>query len=210
MIAAKILEMKIMKKASKDGGYLNRQTLQSYLKRLPARTKQEELTREELENVASDLTNPDDLFLRISVLAKSFDPLYIPAFEKLLTSTQDPDVAGVALRALIDYHGKLEYIPILTSYIDDINSDGSDTLKLRSIHIANALLQEHEDPVLIKSLIKQFENSENEIVREAAHEALMSAAGIDRRDIATRISARGFSNGDLRLDVIEKLKKTSS
>ena len=53
----------MIKKKGKGNDSLNKQTLQSYLKRLPARNEQEKLSREELENVASDITNSADLFL---------------------------------------------------------------------------------------------------------------------------------------------------
>lgn len=166
----------------------------------------DKLSREELDGVASDLTNPDDLYKRVRILALSFNPHYIPIFEKLAIYPEDSLVAGEALRALIDFHGRLEYLPLLMKYIEGVNWDDGD-LKLRSIQIAKTHLREHKDQELISLLIKQFEECKDSIVREAAHEALMSAAGVDRRDVALTIAARGMTEDDLRLDVIEKLKR---
>ena len=166
----------------------------------------EKLSREELDGVASDLTNPDDLYQRVRILAKSFNPRYIPVFEKLAIYPDDTMVAGEALRALIDFHERFEYLPLLMKYIEGVSWDDDD-LKLRSIQIASHYLKEHKDPKLIALIIKQFEGCEDAVIRDTAHEALMTAAGIDRSDVSTRIAARGMTKEDLRLDVIERLKK---
>jgi hypothetical protein len=192
-----------MKKNQKNKGGLSKRVLQTYLNRLVSG----ELSRDELEDVASDLTNPDDLYQRISILVKSLDPRYIPVFEKFATYADDTLVAVKALRALIDFHGRLEYLPLLVKYIEGVNWDDDD-LKLGSIHIATAYLKEHKDQKLIALIIKQFEKSENAVIREAAHEALMVAADIDRSVVSTTIAARGMTDADLRLDVIERLKKS--
>jgi hypothetical protein len=166
----------------------------------------EKLSSEELDGVASDLTNPDDLYQRVRILAKSFNPRYIPVFEKLAIYPDDTMVAGEALRALIDFHERFEYLPLLMKYIEGVNWD-DDNLKLRSIQIAGHYLNEHKDSKLIALIIKQFEESENSVIRKVAHEALMAAADIDRSEVATTIAARGMTEEDLRLDVIERLKK---
>jgi hypothetical protein len=194
-------------KNQKRKGGPSKRDLNAYQSRLMEGNLIEKLSREELDGVASDLTNPDDLYQRVRILAKSFNPRYIPVFEKLSTYTDDPDVAAMALRALIDYHGRIEYLPLLMKYIEGVNWDIIDTLKLRSIQTAEAFLKEHKDPKLIALIIKQFEESEDANIRDTAHEALMTAAGIDRSDVSTRIAARGMTKEDLRLDVIERLKK---
>ncbi|WP_373502315.1 hypothetical protein [Aestuariivirga sp.] len=197
-----------MKGNQKSKGRLSKRDLNSYQKRLMEDGNLiEKLSREELDGVASDLTNPDDLYQRVRILAKSFDPRYIPVFEKLATYADDTMVAGEALRALIDFHGRHEYLPLLMKYIEGVNWDPYDDLKLHSIGIAEFLLKEHKDQELIALVIKQFEESDNSVVRDAAHEALMTAAGIDRSDVSTTIAARGMTEDDLRLDVIARLKK---
>jgi hypothetical protein len=198
-----------MMKSKKQKARASKRDLQSFQNKLMEDGNLiEKLSREELDSVASDLTNPDELYQRMRILAKSFNPHYIPVFEKFATYADDADVAGVALRALIDFHERFEYLPLLMTYIEGVNWDIIDTLKLHSIHIADAYLKEHKDQNLIALLINQFEKSENSVIRDAAHEALMSAAGVDRSDIEFRIAARGMSDSDVRLDVIERLKKT--
>jgi hypothetical protein len=198
-----------MRKNQKRKGGLSKQKLQSYRNRLMEDGNLiEKLSREELDSVASDLTNPDDLYQRVRILAKSFNPHYIPVFEKLTTYVDDTMVAGEALRALIDFHGRYEYLPLLMKYIEGVNWDDNDDLKLHAVHIATAYLEEHKDQRIIALLIKQFEESENSVIRDAAHEALMTAADVDRSDVATTIAARGMTEEDFRLDIIEKLKKT--
>ena len=196
-----------IKKNQKRKGGLSKRVLRSYQNRLMEGDLIEKLSREELDGVASDLTNPDDLYQRVRILAKSFNPRYIPVFEKLATYADDTLVAGEALRALIDFHGRLEYLPLLEKYIEGVNWDDGD-LKLRSIQIAGTYLKEHKDQNLIALIIKQFEESADLIIREVAHEALMSAADIDRSDVSTTIAARGMTDADLRLDIIERLKKS--
>lgn len=182
---------------------LTERVLQTYLNRLV----DGKLSRHELDEVAADLSNPDDLYMRIAILARSFDPRFIPVFEKFTIYTDDLDVAAKALRALIDFHSRLEYVPLLKKYLEGVNWDQNDDLKLHSIHIAREYLKEHGDASVVALLIKQFEESQNPVIREAAHEALMSVAGIDRSDVHIRIAARGMSESDLRLDVIERLKR---
>lgn len=196
-----------MKKNHKRKGGPGKRDLNLYQKRLMEDGNLiDKLSREELDGVASDLTNPDDLYQRVRILAKSFNPRYIQVFEKLATYVDDTMVAGEALRALIDFHERFEYLPLLMKYIDGVSWDDGD-LKLRSIQIAGHYLKEHKDQNFIALIIRQFEESEDAIIREAAHEALMSAADIDRSDVATTIAARGMTKEDLRLDVIERLKK---
>jgi len=192
-----------MKRKTTNQKRLGERVLQSYLNRLV----DGKLSHDELDGVAADLTNPDDLYMRIAILARSFDPRFISVFEKFVTYTDDLDVAAKALRALIDFHGRVEYVPLLKKYVKGVNWDQNESLQLHAIHIARDYLKEHEDPSVVVLLIEQFEVSENPVVREAAHEALMSVAGVDRSDVATTIAARGMSDSDLRLDVIEHLKR---
>jgi hypothetical protein len=182
---------------------LTERILQSYLNRLV----DGKLSPDELDEVAADLSDPDDLYMRIAILSRSFDPRFIPVFETFATYADDFDVAAKALRALIDFHGRLEYVPLLKKYIEGVSWDLDEDLKLHAVHIAREYLKEHEDPSVVALLIKQFEGAQDSVVREAAHEALMSVAGIDRSDVASTIAARGMSESDLRLDVIERLKK---
>jgi hypothetical protein len=183
-----------MKKNQKRKGRPSKRDLNAYRSRLmePGNLI-EKLSREELDGVASDLTNPDDLYQRVRILAKSFNPRYIPVFEKLAIYPDDTMVAGEALRALIDFHGRLEYLPLLMKYIEGVDWDDGE-LKLRSIQIAEAHLKEHKDKNLIALIIKQFEESEDAIICEAAHEALMAAADIDRSYVSTTIAARGMTS----------------
>jgi hypothetical protein len=198
-----------MKKNQKRKGGPSKRDLNAYRKRLMEDGNLiEKLSSEELDGVASDLTNPDDLYQRVRILAKSFNPRYIPVFEKLAIYPDDTMVAGEALRALIDFHGRIEYLPLLMKYIEGVNWDPHDDLKLHSIGIAEVFLKEHKDQKLIALIVKQFEESANSAVRDAAHEALMTAANIDRSDVAITIAARGMTKEDLRLDVIERLKKS--
>jgi hypothetical protein len=192
-----------MSKKRKRQRKLTEKTLQSYLNRLV----DGKLSPDELDEVAADLSNPDDLYMRIAILARSFDPRFIPVFERFATYADDFDIAAKALRALIDFHGRLEYVPLLKKYIEGVSWDPDENLKLHAVHIAGYYLKEHEDPSVVALLIKQFEGAQDSVVREAAHEALMSVAGIDRSDVASTIAARGMSESDLRLDVIEHLKK---
>ncbi len=182
---------------------LTEKVLQTYLNRLV----DGKLSPDELDEVAADLSNPDDLYMRIAILARSFDPRFIPVLERFATYADDFDVAAKALRALIDFHGRMEYVPLLKKYIGGVDWDPDEDLKLHAIHIAEHYLQEHKDQSVIALLIKQFEESQDSVVRQAAHEALMSVAGIDRRDVEFTIAARGMSESDLRLDVIERLKR---
>jgi hypothetical protein len=182
---------------------LSKRVLQSYLNRLV----DGKLSTDELDDVAADLTNQDDLYMRIAILARSFDPRFIPVFEKFVIYPDDDDIAAKALRALIDFHGRLEYVPLLKKYIEGVDWDEGENLKLHAIHIARYYLKEHKDQSVIALLIQQFEESQDAVIREAAHEVLMSVAGIDRSDVEFTIAARGMSESDLRLDVIERLKK---
>ncbi len=182
---------------------LTEKVLQSYLNRLV----DGKLSTDELDDVAADLTNPDDLYMRIAILARSFDPRFIPVFEEFVIYPDDHDVAAKALRALIDFHGRLEYVPLLKKYIEGVSWDPDEDFKLHAVHIAEHYLKEHEDQSVVALLIKQFEESQDSVIRKAAHEALMSVAGIDRSDVQFTIAARGMSDSDLRLDVIERLKK---
>jgi len=182
---------------------LDKKILQSYLDRLVDGA----LSREELDNVAADLTNPEDLYQRIAILARSLDPRFIPVFERFAIYVDDPDIAAKALRALIDFHGRLEYVPLLKKYIEGVSWDADEYLTLYAIHIAEHYLEEREDLSVVALVIKQFEESQNPVVRTAAHEALMRFAGVDRSDIQFTIAARGLTEADMRLDVIERLKK---
>jgi hypothetical protein len=193
-------------KNQKRKGGPSKRDLNAYQNRLMEGNLIEKLSREELDGVASDLTNPDDLYQRVRILAKSFNPRYIPVFEKLAIYPDDTMVAGEALRALIDFHERFEYLPLLMKYIEGVSWD-DDNLKLRSIQIAEHYLKEHKDQKLVALIIKQFEECQNAVIRDTAHEALMTAAGIDRSDVEIRIAARGMTKEDLRLDVIEGLKK---
>jgi hypothetical protein len=182
---------------------LSLEKLKDILGRLPGG----KISKHELECVASDLGNPDELYLRVSILAKSFDPKFIPIFEQLIFNTSDSDVAGVAIRALLDFHDRIEYLPVLIEFIKGVSWDINDDLKFRSIQIAGLVVQHNKNAELILLLINQFENADDEIIKEAAHEALMAAADVDRTEVSTRIAARGLTQSDLRLDVVEKLKK---
>jgi HEAT repeat protein len=193
-----------MSKKQKGQRKLDRRTLRSYLDR---QIDGKILSPEELDDVAADFSNPKDLYTRMLILQRSGDPRFIPVFEKFVTDTDDLDVAARALRALICSHGRLEYVPLLKKYIEGVNWDPDEDLKLHAVHIADHYLEKHEDQSVLALLIKQFEVSENRVVREAAHEALMSVAGIDRSDVQFTIAACGMTESDLRLDVIERLKK---
>jgi hypothetical protein len=181
---------------------LGREELKDILGKLPG----ERVSISELQSVASDLGNPDELYLRASILAKSFNARFIPALEQLVFNTTDPDVAGVAIRALVDFHGRTEYLPVLVKFMQGVSWDITDGLKFRSIQIAGLVLRSNKNSELISLLIKSFEQSKDASIREASHEALMAAADVDRTDVSTRIAARGMTQNDLRLDVVEELK----
>ena len=185
---------------------MNKKALLGYLDKLMDGNLSEKLSKKELDEVASNLTNPDELYMRITILAKSFDPRFMPLFEKYALFQDDADVSGMALRALIDFHHKTEYLPLLSRFIEGVDWDIIGSLKLHGIHIAEQYLKDKKNMALVDLLIHEFECSEDEIIRQAAHEALMAAGGVDRSDLATEIGGRGLTDSEIRLDVIAKLK----
>lgn len=188
------------KLSSKDQSKLSRPQLRDLL----FRVKHGEKLTDELQKSVSDLTNESELYLRISILTWSRLPAFIPVLEKFASYPEDTDVSAIALRGLLNFHYKTAYVPLLEKYIRGVSWDPIDNLKLSAIQIAGEFLSQGANSELLAILIDVYHNPAQAPVQEAAHEALMLAAGEPHSDPS--VVARDFSHDDFRDDVIDRLR----
>jgi len=175
------------------------------------------LTEEELLYVveqikASSPGNDDNLYTLIHTLGRSGAIQYQKLVERFLYYPSNPTITSIALRTLCVYWSFAEsYKDLLKEFIQGVEWEPRDFLRINAISCAGQLLMTHLDRRLLEMLLEIWDrdpNQENPIVQEAAYEALFYAAGKTSRDL-TKMEEEGrldLSVIDKARQMVEKLK----
>lgn len=138
------------------------------------------LSRHELESVAQSLvTGENDRYEALLILGRAGAIQYRKLVEQFLDRHDDPMMARLALQVLCRYWElSTDYRDVLKRFINKVDWDQDDDVRLMAIASAGSLLAKEKDLNLLASLLQIFRDlSERQIVREAAYIALAVAMG---------------------------------
>lgn len=171
-----------------------------------------QLSQEEIDYVvhrikASTPENEDaDLSMLIAILGACCAIQYRELVEKFLHYPSSPLIAQTALETLCDEWGyTLDYIKEIKQFIDGVEWDKKDDLRMAAIACAPNILTRETDNELLQILFNIFENGEERqkdsikriktnvpILRRCAYEAIVLSMGVNYADMA------GLSNIDVK------------
>jgi hypothetical protein len=148
--------------------------------KLVARATQGRLSARELEQVAQGLTSGNaDPYEALLVIGRANAKQHRGLVDRYLQYREDPMLARLALQILCRYWGlAAEYQETLEQFARKVDWDTDDDVRLMAIDCAGPLLAENKAPGLLSLLLQVFhDDTERQIVREAAYCSLALAAG---------------------------------
>lgn len=171
---------------------------------LVAKATQGQLSVRELQQIAQDLASGHaDPYEALLVIGRANAKQHRDLVEKYLEYREDPMLARLALQVLCRYWGlTAEYEEAVEQFVRKVDWDEDDDVRLMAIDCAGSLLADNKAPRLLSLLLKVFrDNSERQIVREAAYCSLAIAAGKRIEELPT--ASRHFDlENDVDLSVI--------
>lgn len=173
------------------------------IKDLVTKATQGVLSKRELEEVVSSLQKgSDDPYYLLLIIGRAGARDFRWLVERYLQPSDDPMLARLAIQILCSYWGlAAQYREILERFIRKVPWDNDDDARLMAISCAGYLLAEEEDQTLLSLLFAIFhDESELQIIREAAYHALGIAAGKKPNELPP--ASRHF---DLRQDIDHRI-----
>lgn len=160
------------------------------LDELLEKAKWDKLSSEELNYIVERIKSStpeedDDLYTLIHILGKSGNKQYKKIVESFLFYPSSPMIPAIALKTLCTYWGfEDEYLPVMKNFIQGVEWDTDNDVKLVAISCAGQYLKNQNDKELIQSLLSIYQNeNEDEFNREGAFVALALATGHDWDEI---------------------------
>lgn len=160
------------------------------LDQLLEKAKWDKLSAQEIDNVVKAIkaTTPDhddDLYTLLHILGRSEAVQHKDLVEKFLYYPSFPMISGIALRTLCIYWGLTkEYHDQLKKFIQQVDWDPDEDVRLTAIQCARNYLGEAADEDLLKLLLNIFyDEAAIEPIREAAYEAVAMATGQTYQDL---------------------------
>lgn len=181
------------------------------------------LAPDEIDYVAQQLLESnDDLYDLIYILGRAEAVQYRNLIEPFLDHPEDPMISKIALKSLCTYWDLTgEYLDELKMFINGVDWDDFDDVRLSAIGIAGEYLRSTSNPELLHILINLFENlgtstllknAENpELVRSCAYYAIARAMGKEYNQIPnTDKIMQQMQQNSLDLSLIQEAKKNVS
>jgi hypothetical protein len=160
------------------------------LDQLLDKAKWDKLSPQEIDSVvmaikATTPDNDDDLYTLLHILGRSEAVKHKELVEKFLYYPSFPMISGIALRTLCIYWGLTkEYLDPLKRFIQQVDWDPDEDVRLTAIQCARNYLGEASDEDLLKLLLNIFyDEGAIEPIREAAYEAVAMATGQTYEDM---------------------------
>lgn len=153
---------------------------------LVARASQGSLSERELKQVVQGLTSGNaDPYEALLVIGRANAKEYRRLVERYLDCHEDPMLARLALQVLCRYWGlTADYQAALEQFVRKVDWDEDDDVRLMAIDCAGPFLAENKSPRILSLLLKIFrDESERQIVREAAYCSMALAAGKRLEDL---------------------------
>jgi hypothetical protein len=146
------------------------------------------LTSDDLHRVVAMLREERpgvDHYLLLHIIGRSGDRSQRPLVEKYLHRPEDPMLSRLAVQILCGYWNETErYIDRVIEFVDGVNWDEDDDVRLVAISNGGEYLRAHSHPVLLRRLIDIVrDRNERPIVRTAAYFALSRAVGRDWKEL---------------------------
>ncbi len=160
------------------------------LEQLLDKAKWDKLSPEEIKGVVkaingTTLDNDDDLYTLLHILGRAEATQHKELVEKFLYYPTFPMVSSIALRTLCIYWGYTrEYLDQLKKFIQQVDWDPDEDVRLTAIQCARSYLAEASDVKLLRLLWNIFyDEGVIEPIREAAYEAIAIATGQSYKDV---------------------------
>ncbi len=151
--------------------------------------KSRKISQDELKHVAQQLNeNSESKYTLIHILGRAKAIHYRNLIEPFLNYPDDPLVSKIALQCLCTYWDLTnEYIEELKMFINGVDWDDFDDVRLTAISISGEYLRSTSNVELLHTLVDVFENLENstqiksaenpELVRSCVYYAIARAMG---------------------------------
>jgi hypothetical protein len=194
---------------------------------LVRRAKGGEISREEVDAVATELQKPDPSASRYTLLyivGRSFTTSYRDLVEQFLEYRDDPMLARLALQILCHFWGDTaQYKRHVLRFLRRVDFDVENDCRSMAISVAGEYLRENPEPEFLGELIRIYEEPdepessdeddyqasvrrlETELIRYDAYCALARAVGYDYRDIPSSLGS--FDSAEDPRSVLQKAKE---
>lgn len=193
------------------------------LNELLEQAKWGKITPIEIDYVAQQISeNSDALYTLIHILGRAEAIKYRSKIEPFLDYPENPLISQIALKSLCTYWGLTEeYLEELKMFINGVEWDDFDDVRISAIGIAGEYLRLSLDPDLLHTLINLFENlktntlinnaDNTQLVRSCAYYAIARAMGKDYDQIPnTKKIMEQLQQDSLDLFLIREAKKNAS
>ncbi|MGH7425801.1 MAG: hypothetical protein ACREJP_06505 [Candidatus Methylomirabilales bacterium] len=155
------------------------------------RAKQRDLSDRELEEVKSELLDPEtteDRHRLLYIIGRGGDPRFLPVVEPFLDSPDDPMLASLALEILCNFWGLYEkYRDVTIKFMRGVPWDEDKEVMDMAISCAGQLLRERRDPELARMLLEiaewKVDDEITELTRDWAMFALGRAVGLSWKEL---------------------------
>lgn len=138
------------------------------------------LSENEIQQVVQGLiSGSHEPYEALLVVGRANARQYRALVDKYLTSPEDPMLSRLALQILCQYWGLAdEYQDVIEMFMRKVDWDEDEDVRLMAISCAGTFLVDHQSAQLLSLLFQIFkDDSERQIVREAAYCSLALAAG---------------------------------
>lgn len=158
------------------------------------------------------------LYTLIHILGRAKAIEYQKLIEPFLIYPNNPNISKITLQSLCTYWNLTsQYLDELKMFIQGVEWDDLDDVRLIAISIAGEYLRMNTDKELLNLLLALFENQENNIVRAAentlliqscAYSAIARAMGRNYNQISSiNDIEKKITNQTLDLSLVEQAKK---
>jgi hypothetical protein len=145
------------------------------------------ISHSDLAAVVRILTSGDQehLLTLLNILGRAGSPRYKYLMERYLNYENDPQISALSLKALCRWWGLFkEYRHRVISFLQGVEWDIDQDVKLQAIGLAGEYLRDHSDLEILESLHDIFvDQRERNLIRGAAYLALCRSDGAEWADL---------------------------
>jgi hypothetical protein len=141
-------------------------------------------------------------------LGRAGSPKHRQLMERYLHDVGDPQISALALMALCSWWELIDaYRGELISFLNGVDWDAGDYVKLQAIGIAGEYLRKNEDSEILRIIYSAFSNeTERLLIRSAAYHALCRSDGVEWRDMLPASRVVDFSR-EINPAIISRVEK---
>lgn len=178
------------------------------LRNLLQRAKEGRVSPGDLDRVAMEAgDNSPQLYTLLHILGRSGRPEDKRIVSRYVEFPADPQISALALGFLCLEWGECDrFRDTIRNYYKGVSWDRENELRLKAISLAGECSHRKFDKEIVRDLLDIFDESDRDVIRNAAYSALMRASGAEWSRIPSpRVGA--LEREELNIEALDQLRE---